>query len=214
MSLLSNRSAMVLFHDDIGHRSQKVRIVIAEKGITCNLEVLSKDDLPKEILEINPDGHLPLLVDRELSLYHSGLIVEYLDERFPHPPLLPVYPVARAQTRLILDRIEKDLAYHLDTLEDEASSKSELTKSKSALEVNLKNSLILFSNPSFFNEEEFTILDAVVCPILFRLNFLGINIPNTKAATGIKDYMERIFELPYKQKQNLIDYNNLFNPIF
>ena len=63
---------MVLFHDDIGHRSQKVRIVIAEKGITCNLEVLSKDDLPKEILEINPDGHLPLLVDRELSLYHSG----------------------------------------------------------------------------------------------------------------------------------------------
>ena len=81
---------MVLFHDDIGHRSQKVRIVIAEKGITCNLEVLSKDDLPKEILEINPDGHLPLLVDRELSLYHSGLIVEYLDERFPHPPLLPL----------------------------------------------------------------------------------------------------------------------------
>ena len=101
MSLLSNRSAMVLFHDDIGHRSQKVRIVIAEKGITCNLEVLSKDDLPKEILEINPDGHLPLLVDRELSLYHSGLIVEYLDERFPHPPLLPVYPVSRAQFRLI-----------------------------------------------------------------------------------------------------------------
>ena len=97
---------MVLFHDAIGHRSQKVRIVIAEKGITCNLEILNKDDLPKEILEINPEGHLPLLVDRELSLYHSGLIVEYLDERFPHPPLLPVYPVSRAQFRLILQRIE------------------------------------------------------------------------------------------------------------
>ena len=126
MSLLSNRSAMVLFHDDIGHRSQKVRIVIAEKGITCNLEVLSKDDLPKEILEINPDGHLPLLVDRELSLYHSGLIVEYLDERFPHPPLLPVYPVSRAQFRLILQRIEKDWAENLDVLENTNSSKPQI----------------------------------------------------------------------------------------
>ena len=194
MSLLKNRSSMVLFHDEIGHRSQKVRIIIQEKEISCDLESLNKSAIPKEILDVNPDGSLPLLIDRELSLYNSALIVEYLDERFPHPPLLPVYPVARAQTRLILDRIEKDLAIHLDTLEDEDSSKSELTKSKSALEVNLKNSLILFSNPSFFNEEEFTILDAVVCPILFRLNFLGINIPNTKAAAGIKDYMERIFE--------------------
>ena len=83
---------MVLFHDDIGHRSQKVRIVIAEKGITCNLEVLSKDDLPKEILEINPDGHLPLLVDRELSLYHSGLIVEYLDEMLHHTQIEVLTP--------------------------------------------------------------------------------------------------------------------------
>ena len=92
MSLLKNRSSMVLFHDEIGHRSQKVRIIIQEKEISCDLESLDRSAIPKEILDVNPDGSLPLLIDRELSLYNSALIVEYLDERFPHPPLLPVYP--------------------------------------------------------------------------------------------------------------------------
>ena len=185
---------MILYSDRDDHYSQRVRIVLAEKDISAEIKESNSEDVSDEILSISPYHKLPILVDRDLAIHDPSVMMEYLDERFPHPPLLPVYPVARAQTRLILDRIEKDLAIHLDTLEDEASSKSELTKSKSALEVNLKNSLILFSNPSFFNEEEFTILDAVICPILFRLNFLGINIPNTKAATGIKDYMERIFE--------------------
>ena len=194
MSLLKNRSSMVLFHDEIGHRSHKVRIILEEKEISCDLEALDPLNLPKEILDVNPDGSLPLLIDRELSLYNSALIVEYLDERFPHPPLLPVYPVARAQTRLILNRLEKDLSYHLDVIENENSSKNEQTKSKDLLETNLKNSLILFGNTSFFNEEEFSILDAVISPILFRLDFYKIKIPNSKAAIGIKSYMERIFD--------------------
>ena len=185
---------MVLFHDEIGHRSHKVRIILEEKEISCDLEALDSLNLPKEVLDVNPDGSLPLLIDRELSLYNSDLIVEYLDERFPHPPLLPVYPVARAQTRLILNRLEKDLSYHLDVIENENSSKNEQTKSKDSLETNLKNSLILFGNTSFFNEEEFSILDAVISPILFRLDFYKIKIPNSKAAIGIKSYMERIFD--------------------
>ena len=196
MSLLSNRSAMVLFHDDIGHRSQKVRIVIAEKGITCNLEVLSKDDLPKEILEINPDGHLPLLVDRELSLYHSGLIVEYLDERFPHPPLLPVYPVSRAQFRLILQRIEKDWAENLDVLENINSSKPQITKARNNLQKNISNSLAMFDNKKFFRSDEFSVLDAVIIPILLRLEHHQIKIPNNKASKPLFDYIERMQDLP------------------
>ena len=194
MSLLSNRSAMVLFHDAIGHRSQKVRIVIAEKGITCNLEILNKDDLPKEILEINPEGHLPLLVDRELSLYHSGLIVEYLDERFPHPPLLPVYPVARAQTRLILHRLEADWCEPMDIIEEESVSKNEKNKSKKALEKNLNNSLSLFNNQAFFRSDELTVLDTVIMPVLFRLSYYGIKIPSSKAAKPLNEYMERMRE--------------------
>lgn len=196
MSLLSNRSAMVLFHDDIGHRSQKVRIVISEKGISCNLEVLSKDDLPKEILEINPDGNLPLLVDRELSLYHSGLIVEYLDERFPHPPLLPVYPVSRAQFRLILQRIEKDWAENLDIIESSASSKAQITQAKNKLQKNISNSLSMFDNKNFFRNDEFSVLDSVIIPILLRLEHYQIKIPENKASKPMYDYIERMQDLP------------------
>ena len=121
-SLLGKRSSMVLFHDEIGHQSHKVRIVLSEKGISADLEALDPENLPKEILEVNPKGFLPLLLDRDLALYKSQLIVEYLDERFPHPPLLPVYPVSRAQTRLILHRIEEEWTHHLDILEDISST--------------------------------------------------------------------------------------------
>ena len=196
MSLLSNRSAMVLFHDAIGHRSQKGRIVSAEKGITCTLELLNKDALPKEILEINPEGHLPLLVDRELSLYHSGLIVEYLDERFPHPPLLPVYPVSRAQFRLILQRIEKDWAENLDILENSSSTKPQINKARNDLQKNISNSLSLFDNKKFFRNDEFSVLDSVITPILLRLEYHQIKIPNNKGSKPLFEYIERMQDLP------------------
>ena len=195
MSLLNNRSTMVLFHDEMGHRSQKVRIVLSEKGIACDFEAIDISKVPSEIMEVNPSGSLPLLIDRELSLYHSGLIVEYLDERFPHPPLLPVYPVARAQTRLVLNRIEEDWATNLDTLENPGSSKSEKTKSKKLLEKNILNSLSLFDEQPFFRSEEFTVLDAVIIPILFRLSYYGIKIPVSKAANGLNGYMKRMSSL-------------------
>jgi len=195
MSLLNNRSTMVLFHDVIGHRSQKVRIVLAEKGIACDFEPIDSSNIPSEIMEVNPSGSLPLLIDRDLSLYHSGLIVEYLDERFPHPPLLPVYPVARAQTRLILNRLENDWAINLDILESPTASKSEKSKSKKLLETNVLNSLSLFDDQPFFRSEEFTVLDAVIIPILFRLSFYGIKLPSSKAANSINEYMERAFNL-------------------
>jgi RNA polymerase-associated protein len=186
---------MVLFHNVIGHRSQKVRIVLAEKGIACDLEPIESSSIPTEIMEVNPSGSLPLLIDRDLSLYHSGLIVEYLDERFPHPPLLPVYPVARAQTRLILNRLEKDWAVNLDVLESHSATKSQKLKSKKILETNVLNSLSLFDDQPFFRSEEFTVLDSVIIPILFRLSFYGIKLPNSKAANSINQYMERMFNL-------------------
>ena len=186
---------MIFYSEEKGHYSHMVRIVLAEKDIACEIKEFDPEGkLPEELPTINPYNKLPVLVDREVTIYEPRVILEYLDERFPHPPLLPVYPVARAQTRLILNRLEKDLSYHLDIIENENSSKNEQTKSKDSLETNLKNSLILFGNTSFFNEEEFSILDAVISPILFRLDFYKIKIPNSKAAIGIKSYMERIFE--------------------
>lgn len=193
MSLLSNRSAMVLFHDDIGHRSQKVRIVIAEKGITCNLEVLSKDDLPKEILEINPDGHLPLLVDRELSLYHSGLIVEYLDERFPHPPLLPVYPVSRAHIRLFIQRIERDWCGLFDELISGNPTEAKAKK----LRVELKSQILAMSpilkEKPYFMSDEFSLVDCCIAPVLWRLPLIGIELQKDAKTKPIYEYMQRIF---------------------
>ena len=181
---------MVLFHDDIGHRSQKVRIVIAEKGITCNLEVLSKDDLPKEILEINPDGHLPLLVDRELSLYHSGLIVEYLDERYPHPPLMPVSPVDRAKIRLALVSLEADIVSTAIELDAALGSRNENSLRKK-LKSMLNSSLDLFSVNKYFLNDELTVIDCVLAPILWRLEYFGISLG--KEHKAITDYMERVF---------------------
>ena len=194
MSLLNNRSNMVLFQNEMGHRSQKIRMVLSEKAIACDFESLDPEKIPNEILEVNPSGSLPLLIDRELSLYHSGLIVEYLDERFPHPPLLPVYPVARAQTRLILHRIEADWCEPMDIIEEESASKNEKTKNKKILEKNLSNSLSLFNNQNFFRSDELTVLDTVIMPILFRLSFYEIKLPSNKAAKPLNEYLERMRE--------------------
>ena len=175
-SLLGKRSSMVLFHDEIGHQSHKVRIVLSEKGISADLEALDPENIPKEILEVNPKGFLPLLLDRELALYKSQLIVEYLDERFPHPPLLPVYPVSRAQTRLILHRIEEEWTHHLDILEDTSSTTSKKNSSRKELKKNITNSMMLFDGSEYFRSDEFSVLDATIIPILIRLKFLGVDL--------------------------------------
>ena len=95
------RSSMTLFSDPMCQYSHRVRIVLAEKGVTVDIEDIDPKSVTEEILEANPYGTLPTLVDRDLALYESNVVMEYLDERFPHPPLLPVYPVARAEKPLV-----------------------------------------------------------------------------------------------------------------
>ena len=102
------RSSMTLFSDPTSQYSHRVRIVLAEKGVTVDIEDIDPKSVTEEILEANPYGTLPTLVDRDLALYESKVVMEYLDERFPHPPLLPVYPVARAESRLWIYRVERD----------------------------------------------------------------------------------------------------------
>ena len=110
------RSSMTLFSDPTCQYSHRVRIVLAEKGVTVDIEDIKANRVTEEILEANPYGTLPTLVDRDLALYESKVVMEYLDERFPHPPLLPVYPVARAQSRLWIYRIERDWCTLMDTI--------------------------------------------------------------------------------------------------
>ena len=134
MVSLSNRTSMALFSDPMDHYSHRVRIVMREKGVTGEIIDSDANNLSQEILEVSPYAELPVLVDRDVCLYDSLILMEYLDERFPHPPLLPVYPVSRAHIRLFIQRIEKDWCGIFDELINdnptEAKAKKELKEKK------------------------------------------------------------------------------------
>ncbi|MGB1907557.1 MAG: glutathione S-transferase N-terminal domain-containing protein, partial [Spongiibacter sp.] len=116
MGVVAKRSTMTFFSDASSHYSHRVRIVLAEKGVTVDIIDVDPENLPEEVSELNPYNSLPTLVDRDLSLYESKVMMEYLDERFPHPPLLPVYPVARGESRQYIYRIERDWCRLVDEI--------------------------------------------------------------------------------------------------
>ena len=189
------RSSMTLFSDPTCQYSHRVRIVLAEKGVTVDIEDIDPGAVTEEILEANPYGTLPTLVDRDLALYESKVVMEYLDERFPHPPLLPVYPVARAQSRLWIYRIERDWCTLIDTiLASPDSKKAEAARKE------FRESLItiasIFTEMSYFMSEEFTLVDCCLAPMLWRLPQLGIELPSNRQVKPLLDYMDRLFERP------------------
>lgn len=191
MGVVTKRSSMTFFSDPASHYSHRVRIVLAEKGVTVDIVEVDPDNPPEELAELNPYNALPTLVDRELVLYEPNIMMEYLDERFPHPPLLPVYPVARAQSRLMMYRIQKDWCGLVDSiLENPDASGAEQARKE------LRESLIatapIFTETPFFMNEEFTIVDCCVAPILWRLPKLGIELPE-KQTRSLQKYMERLF---------------------
>jgi RNA polymerase-associated protein len=172
---------------------------LAEKGVTVDIEDIDSNNVTEEILEANPYGTLPTLVDRDLALYESKVVMEYLDERFPHPPLLPVYPVARAQSRLWIHRIEKDWC----TLVNSILANPEAKKTDS-IRKEFKESLIsisdIFVEMPYFMSEEFTLVDCCLAPMLWRLPELGIEIPSTRQTKPLLDYIDRLFERPSFQE--------------
>lgn len=118
MAVAANkRSVMTLFSGPTDIYSHQVRIVLAEKGVSFEIEHVEKDNPPQDLIDLNPNQSVPTLVDRELTLWESRIIMEYLDERFPHPPLMPVYPVARGESRLYMQRIEKDWYSLMNTIQ-------------------------------------------------------------------------------------------------
>ncbi len=185
------RSSMTLLSDPLSHYSHRVRIVLAEKGVTCDVIDTDSNNLPRELVDVNPYGSLPTLLDRDLVLYESKVIMEYLDERFPHPPLLPVYPVARGESRLYIYRIERDWCSLVDTIQ------AGKDKNIDACIKNLGDSLTsiapIFADKPFFMSEEFTLIDCCLGPVLWRLEHLGVTLPNTKQVKPLLDYMDRLF---------------------
>lgn len=193
MGVVTKRSSMTFFSDGNSHYSHRVRIVLAEKGVTVDIIETDPANLPEEVTDLNPYNNLPTLLDRELVLYESKVMMEYLDERFPHPPLLPVYPVARGASRQYIYRIEKDWCSLVDGILAGGSAR-ELDAMRKELRESLLTVAPIFAEKPFFMNEEFTIVDCCMAPILWRLAELGIELPNNKQSKPLLAYMERLFE--------------------
>ncbi len=190
MALVANRrSVMTLFSDATCPYSHRTRIVLAEKSITVEVVNIDPDNKPEDLIDLNPYQTVPTLVDRELVLYGSRVIMEYLDERFPHPPLMPVDPVSRAKSRLAMYRIDKDWYGLLTDIESKGEKNS--AKAKKMLRDSLASSAEVFEAFPYFLSDDFSLVDCYVAPLLWRLPYYKIELP--KQAKPVMDYAERIF---------------------
>ena len=191
MTNVSNRRSMMgLFSGNTCIRSHQVRFVLREKGITTDIQNVDGKKIPEDLIALNPYASIPTLTDRELVIYDSGVIIEYLDERYPHPPLMPVSPVDRAKVRLVLVSLEADIVSTAIELDAALGSRNENSLRKK-LKSMLNASLDLFSSNKYFLNDELTVIDCVLAPILWRLEYFGISLGKEQKA--ITDYMERVF---------------------
>jgi len=189
------RDMMVLYSGTTCPFSQRCRFVLFEKGMDFEIRDIDLYNKPEDIAVMNPYGQVPILVERDLVLYESNIINEYIDERFPHPQLMPADPVMRARTRLFLYNFEKELFIHVSALEDRSSTD---TKAQDVARQNIRDRLaqlapLLLKN-KYMLGEEFSMLDVAVAPLLWRLDHYGIELP--KNAAPIQKYAERIFSRP------------------
>ncbi len=188
--IATRRSVMALYSSSTGYHCHRTRIVLAEKGIACDITIADNEMLPEDIADQNPYNSVPTLVDRDLVLFDARIINEYLDERFPHPPLMPVDPVSRAKTKLVLYRMDRDWYSLVDQIE--AAEGKNVGKPISMLAEGLASSDEIFALKPFFLGDEFSLMDAAIAPLLWRLDHYGINLPSQ--ATAIREYAERLFE--------------------
>ena len=192
MAVIANRrSVMTLFSRPTCIHSHRTRLVLAEKNINIDIVSVEGPDLPEDLMDLNPYHTVPTLVDRDLVLYDSRVIIEYLDERFPHPPLMPVDPVTRAQFRLALFRIETDWYQLAEEYELEGERKLS-AKSRKMLRESILASVELFDAKPFFLSDEFSLVDCSIAPILWRLPVYGIELGSQ--AGPIERYAKRVFE--------------------
>ncbi len=189
-SLSSRRSVMTLFSAPDCADSHRVRIVLAEKDITVDILNINLDNKPEDLAELNPYNTTPTLIDRDLVLYDARIIMEYLDERFPHPPLMPVDPVTRAHSRLALFRIEKDWFSLVNDIENGTEAVS--TQARKILRESVLSAAEVFDVKPYFLSDEFSLVDCTIAPILWRLPKYGIDVPE-KQGKPILRYMDRVF---------------------
>jgi len=190
MAVVANkRSVMTLYSDPQSPYSHRARMVLAEKKIMVEIHDVDPLNLTDDVMDLNPYGTLPTLVDRDLTLYESRIIMEYLDERFPHPPLLPVDPVSKASSRLFMFRVDRDWYSLMDAIM--AGGKG-ATKARKELMESLVTTAPVFAAKPFFMSENLSLVDCSLAPLLWRLPLLSVELP--AAANAVADYASRLFE--------------------
>ena len=187
---------MVLYSGTTCPFSQRCRFVLFEKGMDFEIRDIDLYNKPEDISVMNPYGQVPILVERDLVLYESNIINEYIDERFPHPQLMPADPVMRARTRLFLYNFEKELFVNVSTLEDRSAKPDEkkLANARQNIRDRLAQLAPMLLKNKYMLGEEFSMLDVAVAPLLWRLDHYGIELP--KNAAPLQKYAERIFSRP------------------
>jgi RNA polymerase-associated protein len=188
----NKRSVMTLYSGSSDPYSHRVRLILAEKGVSVDVIEVNLEEPPEELLHLNPYGSLPTIIDRDLVLYEPNIIAEYLDERFPHPPLLPVYPVARAKSRQMMYRVERD--WYLLIKRIEMGGEKEIKAARKELQDSLVSLAPLFAGKPYFLSDELTLVDCYVVPLLWRLPQYGVELPTS--AKAIQNYAERLFKRP------------------
>lgn len=192
VAVASRHSVMTLFSPPRGIYGHRVRFALAEKGINVDIIDVDGPDMPEDLLALNPYHSLPTLVDRDLVLYDANVIAEYLDERFPHPPLMPVDPVTRAKFRLALYRIEEDWYNLVNLMEAGERERKPVAKHRKMLKERIISSNELFGLKPFFLSDEMSLVDTAIAPLLWRLSRYGIDLSGANVE-HIEGYMERVF---------------------
>jgi RNA polymerase-associated protein len=183
-----SRTVLTLYSTRDCVHCHRVRMALAAKGVSYDHVLVDLDNPPEDLLDLNPYNSVPTLVDRDLVLYDTSVICEYLDERYPHPPLMPVDPLSRARLRLAIVRVENDWLTLVDDIE--AGGKP-ADVARKALRDDLVKNAGAFKASKFFLSPEISLADCALAPLVWRLGALGVQLP--KDAQAIIDYGERIF---------------------
>lgn len=172
--------------------SHRCRIVLHEKDMDFEVIDVDPNNKPEDLAVMSPYGKAPILVERDLVLYESNIINEYIDDRFPHPQLMPADPVMRARARLLLYRFEVDLFCYIDGIESGDAKTAD--KARTAIAENLTMIAPVFDKQKYMLGDEFSMLDVAIAPLLWRLEHYGIRLP--KQAASLLKYSERLFSRP------------------
>jgi len=190
---VKGRSTMALYSSDRDIHCHRVRFVLAEKGINVDIiDITSDESAAADLAELNPYNETPTLVDRDLLLHNAGVINDYLDERYPHPPLMPVDPVSRARLRLVHHRVLRDWYPLAAELENTTRKKADTARQQ------LKESIVaandLFKHSDFMLGDELSLVDCTLGPLFWRLPVYGINLG--KPGSSVQAYIQRLISRP------------------